>query len=322
MQRLIFILAIAAFLNVLSGCTKEDLSECPAPGVDILCTFTRNETGEDRLPEKMEHMDFFVYDADGTLVETCHVTAGEMTAGPHGMVAEKMLLLPAGSYTIVGWANVKETSHTFVSTGNIGSAVLQTVCEDNGSGKTVSHTMPAVLWGKASLEVPMSRIASCSMDMTQDTHDIHIQIAGPGEYDISLSASNGYYRFDNTPADDSSPITITYLPENPNEPLSTLEQGHTVTVSRSEESGWHNTLRTQSLYIGDDSRVTIRLSGTGDVVFDESLTGLICKDPSIKTDEDLAKIEHYDLKFETDILSGLVLVQVNDWVVKDQNTGV
>ena len=158
------------------------------------------------------------------------------------------------------------------------------------------------------------------LDMKKNAHDIHIQIEGPGNYDMTVSASNGFYHFDDTPSDDGSPVVISYFPEFPDQPLSSLPEGHAQGVTKADPVGCHNTIRTQSLYFGDDSRLTISDGDTGSVLIDTSLTELLGKDPSIATDEDIARRGHYDLKFKVE--DEIILVQVNDWEMADQSTGV
>ena len=313
------IVTAAAILVITPGCVREDMSSCPAE-IEILCTFTRNEYATDRFRDEVKHLDLFVYDEAGSLVETSHVPVSEMKKKKKGMVAKQSLNLQQGTYTVVGWANVEQGCHSFTSTEKLPDAQVGTEYTAKDGLNVVEKTLPALFWAQASLEVPLRRIASCHLDMKKNAHDIHIQIEGPGNYDMTVSASNGFYHFDDTPSDDGSPVVISYFPEFPDQPLSSLPEGHAQGVTKADPVGCHNTIRTQSLYFGDDSRLTISDGDTGSVLIDTSLTELLGKDPSIATDEDIARRGHYDLKFKVE--DEIILVQVNDWEMADQSTGV
>lgn len=311
-------LATALGLLLAVSCTKEDNSDCPPPGVALRCTYTMNEDHTCHFKTEVQYVDFFIYDDAGKLCMTHHALTSEMQqAEPYGMTTT--VVLPAGKYTIAAWAHLNDEYHALYKQETFEEGVLATRYESVGDYRVVRRDVPHIFHSLTTVDVPMSRIASAMLDFTKNTNDIHVIIEGPGNYEMLLAGSNGYYRFDNTPADENDPRILWYTPEHANEPLSTLPDAWPHAAARTEVLGEHNIIRTQGLYIGDDTRLVIREKLSGDIIFDRSLTGMICEIPEIDSDEMLARYDHYDLRFKTDKTGMLVLVQVNDWEIVDQN---
>lgn len=313
-------LATALGLLLAVSCTKEDNSDCPPPGVALRCSYTLNEDYTCHFKEEVRYVDFFVYDAAGSLCLTQRVETAVMQQGePYGMVAT--LQLEAGTYTVAAWAHLTEEHHALYEPASFPTAVLATLFDQNGEYRVIRREMPHIFHSMTTVEVPMSRIASASMDFTKNTNDIHVILDSPGapeDYEFFLASSNGYYRFDNTPADEADPQVLWYVPEDANQDLSNLQS----TLSRTPRAGLgaQNIIRTQGLYIGDDTRLVIRLKASQTVLYDRSLTEMISQNPDIGTDEDLARYGHYELRFKTDKVDAPpILIEVNGWDKVDQN---
>ena len=88
----------------LSGCVFDDLSHCPVEsdsGLNLRLSYRSGSEAADVLP--LERADFYVFDARQHFV--CSVTDKD---GPFTAEHEYRVPLPAGTYTVVGWANLHE----------------------------------------------------------------------------------------------------------------------------------------------------------------------------------------------------------------------
>lgn len=301
MRRLLYSLLLAAAL-LGTGCTKEDLSDCPTE-VRLDLNFTYNKDGVDRFASEVSSAEFFLYGQNGELLWSRTLTADE--------IAAQSLSLSVGpgaaSYTAVLWANYTQVHYDLTGQERTEAMNLALKHADGVVSQRPGHLLHGTLNFETDAErTPVHRL----MSLRKLTNTVHVILEGAMSgtrnasgtpYSVQLSGSNGAYNYDGSKAASRS---LTYLPE----------YTHYV-------SGYKQALgadfTTMHLCTGDDMRVTV-FNGS-QTLYDELLVPLLMQSDEINTDEDLWRYDEYTLLFNANMV--LTAIKVLDWTIIDTSDG-
>lgn len=105
-KHLIYLLSLSTVL--LSGCLFDDQSDCPTDNATALrLHLSYNEGSEASGVLPIERADFYLFDANHHFV--CSLTD---VTGPFTTTYQRTLALPAGTYTLIAWANLDNSLAT------------------------------------------------------------------------------------------------------------------------------------------------------------------------------------------------------------------
>lgn len=230
---------LVAGLCMLSGCIKEDLSDCPGncPGLILRYRYDLNMDYTDKFVEKVENLQSYIFDQDGILRDTLlpFVEAGMITPD-----FERRIDIGAGTYTILTWAGSdKYYGHYFMSTSNSNVPGLtpdvvigQTRLEDlrlflrnNASSGTSDQVVPCeaklrdLYHGLVQqVTVKSDELTVVTTPLVKNTNTIRIRITGLSklnssavseDFDMNIRGNNGHYRYDNNINEQSAQLIYT-----------------------------------------------------------------------------------------------------------------
>lgn len=292
----------------LTSCIDDSTDGCP-DGLSLRFEYTLNESNEDLFADQVTHLDLDLYDKDGYYVKSYKLLQSELKNGN-----TFPLSLPAGSYTFVTWANMPDGAYQYTS----GSKLEDMRVKLNVSDDEADPIYLSLFHGITSMEVGKTVNNQQTISLTQNTILLHILLketteTNPlkiGDYTISITSSNGTYRYDNSVVGDDR---LSYKPGYSLVDEYTLKSDFTL-------------LR---LYGGDDTHIQIK-NAQGKVIYDESLTTKIMESPAFTCDEDFDRCQELTLKYVITTndppIEGesttVKLTMVNDWVVTDQGGSV
>lgn len=301
MRRLLYSLLLAAAL-LGTGCTKEDLSDCPTE-VRLDLNFTYNKDGVDRFASEVSSAEFFLYGQNGELLWSRTLTADE--------IAAQSLSLSVGpgaaSYTAVLWANYTQVHYDLTGQERTEAMNLALKHADGVVSQRPGHLLHGTLNFETDAErTPVHRL----MSLRKLTNTVHVILEGAMSgtrnasgtpYSVQLSGSNGAYNYDGSKAASRS---LTYLPE-----YTHYVEGHQQALGAD--------FTTMHLCTGDDMRVTV-FNGS-QTLYDEPLVPLLMQSDEINTDEDLWRYDEYTLLFNANMV--LTAIKVLDWTIIDTSDG-
>lgn len=301
MKRLLYSLLLAAAL-LGTGCTKEDLSDCPTE-VRLDLNFTYNKDGVDRFASEVSSAEFFLYGQNGELLWSRTLTADE--------IAAQSLSLSVGpgaaSYTAVLWANYTQVHYDLTGQERTEAMNLALKHADGVVSQRPGHLLHGTLNFETDAErTPVHRL----MSLRKLTNTVHVILEGAMSgtrnasgtpYSVQLSGSNGAYNYDGSKAASRS---LTYLPE-----YTHYVEGHQQALGAD--------FTTMHLCTGDDMRVTV-FNGS-QTLYDELLVPLLMQSDEINTDEDLWRYDEYTLLFNANMV--LTAIKVLDWTIIDTSDG-
>lgn len=144
MFRLKYIALTFALVAVLSGCIREDISDCETPiALDFLYY---GGTENDIFPEKITRVDLFVF----KLPEKTLFRTFECPAEALGVRQGVELRLPAGEYRVVCWGNVGEGTHVDTDSPE------PRIGEDNYFSRAECSGVDPLYFGDKELSVPLT----------------------------------------------------------------------------------------------------------------------------------------------------------------------
>ncbi len=301
MRRLLYSFLLAAAL-LGTGCTKEDLSDCPTE-VRLDLNFTYNKDGVDRFASEVSSAEFFLYGQNGELLWSRTLTADE--------IAAQSLSLSVGpgaaSYTAVLWANYTQVHYDLTGQERTEAMNLALKHADGVVSQRPGHLLHGTLNFETDAErTPVHRL----MSLRKLTNTVHVILEGAMSgtrnasgtpYSVQLSGSNGAYNYDGSKAASRS---LTYLPE-----YTHYVEGHQQALGAD--------FTTMHLCTGDDMRVTV-FNGS-QTLYDELLVPLLMQSDEINTDEDLWRYDEYTLLFNANMV--LTAIKVLDWTIIDTSDG-
>lgn len=292
----------------LTSCIDESTDGCP-DGLSLRFEYTLNESNEDLFADQVTHLDLDLYDKDGYYVKSYKLLQSELKNGN-----TFPLSLPAGSYTFVTWANMPDGAYQYTS----GSKLEDMRVKLNVSDDEADPVYLSLFHGITSIAVAKTVNNQQTISLTQNTILLHILLketteTNPlkiGDYSISITSSNGTYRYDNSVVGDER---LSYKPGYSLVDEYTLKSDFTL-------------LR---LYAGDDTHIQIK-DTQGKVIYDESLTTKIMESPAFTCDEDFDRCQELTLKYAVTTndppIEGesttVKLTMVNDWAVTGQGGSV
>lgn len=302
------VMAMLLFL-ALTSCIDDSTDGCPA-GLSLRFEYTLNESNKDLFTDQVTHLDLDLYDKDGYYVKSYKLLQSELKNGN-----TFPLSLPTGSYTFVTWANMPDGAYQYTS----GSKLEDMRVKLNVSDDEADPVYLSLFHGITSMAVGKTVNNQQTISLTQNTILLHILLketteTNPlkiGDYTISITSSNGTYRYDNSVVGDEQ---LSYKPGYSLVDEYTLKSDFTL-------------LR---LYAGDDTHIQIK-NAQGKVIYDGSLTTKIMESPAFTCDEDFDRCQELTLKYvvtndpnDPTIESGptVSLTMINDWVVTNQGGSV
>lgn len=239
---------LAIGLLCLSGCIKEDLSDCPefGPGIILKYRYDLNMDYADKFAERVENLQAFIFDREGILRDTLTPPADKSMIVPGW---ERRVNLAPGTYSILTWAGSDLfREHYFVAPGHystpeftrkveIGSTrldQLRLLLKTNAPTADPSDLTPCSEQIKdlyhglvQNITVDSKGFTTITTPLVKNTKTLRIRIEGVTNLDrtpnidgfeLSLVGSNSHYKFDNTIGEASRKLT--YMPYG-----RSLEQG-------------------------------------------------------------------------------------------------
>ena len=296
-------LPLFLLLPLLWSCIAEELEGCPV-GMELQLEYTFNPSNEDKFAQSVQGGEFFLYDADGQLLQRRSLTSTEIAS------ARMPLKLAPGSYTCVLWGNWQPADYRFTAEGTLKGMKLSLIEQD---GRVENRPQP-LFHASAELEIKPQTPAKHRLSLRKSTNVIHVILEGAmsgvqptrdissgTSYGMTLTGSNGVYNHDNTPATGREltyfPDYIRFVPGYKN------ALGADFTVMR--------------LWKGDDMRLFIT-NGT-QVMVDRPLTEMLMQSDKINTDDDLDRYDEYTLRFDSNYM--LTGIKVDDWTEVGQSGG-
>lgn len=295
---------------LLAGCeTADDRSDCFAEAF-VRFEYTLNSQRTDLFTEQADGVDLFVYDHSGTFITTVRALRQNGTLNGDNRVR---LTLPHGEYRVVAWANLHHGDYDYVFDCPISEKRVSLIAPAN----QVAGTPTALMHGMANITVNNKHNGQeTTVSMTKNTNDVSIVLniegrRGPAKADdfsVSVSGSNGAYRFDNTLA---ACDRLQYLGSR-TLPATQVHQTDFRVLRLLESDDMH-----LDIDLGEASRAGESIT----LPFSVSLTEEILKHPEYNTTSDLDREDKYILEYTVD-LSGetavLILIKINDWNVIEQ----
>lgn len=295
---------------LMAGCkTADDRSDCFAEAF-IRFEYTLNNQRIDLFSVQADGVDLFVYDHSGAFVTTVRALRQNGTLNGDNRVR---LTLPHGDYRVVAWANLHHGDFDYVFDCPISEKRVSLIAPAN----QVTRTPSELMHGMADITVNnQNNGKETTVSMTKNTNDVSIVMniegrkvpAKTDDFSVSVSGSNGAYRFDNMLA---ACDRLQYL------------GSCTLPASQVHQTDF----RVLRLLDSDDMRLDISLgesSRAGESIalpFSVSLTEEILKHPNYNTTSDLDREDKYVLEYTVDLSGGtaaLVLIKINDWNVIEQ----
>lgn len=311
MKRISFSLLIA-FILLLQGCIKEDLSTCKS---ELLLSFryTLNDQYTNLFGLEMSKVTVYVFDNKGRYV-------GRFSEQGNQLTNEYVMHipLPEGTYSVVAYGGEFGT----YSAGEL-DRQLHTLNETLRKGVTDINDFRAELKNMKGSEdylypigtpddlyagltthaaSTMSNKVVIPVELIKDTKKIKVKISGTdylsGAPEVYITALNGRYLFDNNI--DSNHGTFKYTPIHSVQPPNRLEVD----------------LRMMRLVLGQTPRLMIRNSATSEVIYNENMIDQILLTRKYTSQEDLDREDEF--LFEIVIDSNIeISVSINGWKINN-----
>lgn len=227
-------------LFALSSCVKEDLSNCPEPeqGIILSYRYELNMDYADKFAEQVENLQAFIFDKDGILRDTLIPFVGNGMIVPNW---ERRVNLPPGDYSIVTWAGSKdfyahyywaatnEDTEGFLPGVTIGKTQLEEMraflkyeplTETSEQKKPYDANLKDLYHGiEQNITVLPEEFTAVNTPLIKNTNTIRVRIDGLSnlgdnidndDFELTITGSNGHYRYNNTIGEKSS--TLRYTP--------------------------------------------------------------------------------------------------------------
>lgn len=207
------LLKVLIFLSiiVLSGCIKEDLSDCPTGNVSLTFRYTGNTLDDLSWFNKMiDRVNLYVFDHEGKLV----INAVQQLENFFLSKSQTELWLEPGNYTIICWGNIFDntlvSNYTTIMNGRVNHPDYGTI------GKTLA-TQDHNYYGTLEITVPQNGKVAGEIKF-KGAH-INLEIVMKGWEMMQTSADFPYVEIQNVmplytiDMLDTAPYSYTYVPE-------------------------------------------------------------------------------------------------------------
>ncbi len=302
------VVCLLSVLLFLHGCMKEDYSNC---GIYLRFKYTNNPEEVDKFVEEIKVINIFVFDENKQYV-------GGWTHNS-ALGNEIRLPLDQGTYTFVAWANLSEHfQYTELKVGSttFDEAILSLTRD---AEQTVAvHPQPIYHSIAGNVYVKAMGIQKQEMDFMHDVNHVNVTIDGlpiqnapvvgralepasSSSFALMVMANNADLKFDNS-LKVNAPF-VNYTPAYRQTEMS-LSAGFTL----------------MRLYAGDNSRLKLLHQGESGIwttLYDESLSGLIMKNPNI----DFVRMSEFDIKLKLDYTYSVIGLTVNGWEMVENDDG-
>lgn len=311
MKRISFHLFIA-FILLLQGCIKEDLSNCKS---ELLLSFryTLNDQYTNLFGLEMSKVTVYVFDSNGKYVDRFSEQGNQLT---NEYVMH--IPLPEGTYSVVAYGG----EFGAYSAGEL-DRQLNTLNESLRKGVTdindfrvelknvkgsEDHLYPIgtpddLYAGLTTHAVStMSNKVVTPVELIKDTKKIKVKISGTdylsGALEVYITAINGRYLFDNSI--DGNHGTFKYTP------VSTIQQPNKLDVD----------LKMMRLVLGQTPRLVIRNSVTSEVIYSENMIEQILLTQKYVSQEDFDREDEFIFEIVID-RNIEVTVSINGWKINN-----
>ena len=282
---------------MLLGCIREDLSNCPVNGeISHYLTFeySKNIDFTDRFADAVATLDVFVFDNNQMLAGIISNEGASLKAENYQM----MLNLSDGMYTFVVWGGSRNSYRIFDVVDNAAPLTEGITQFDRlrlalNNGHTFKNTDDLFHGIAHDVHIRSDLSSHTHIGLIKNTNIIRVTVTGifhPENIDISCSATNGEYRFDNSVSNHES--LTSYEPVR--------------TENENEVKADFKTLR---LLTGMKSGLVIHDTDKNEDVFSRDLIELLMLLPNVHTNDDLDRCDIYDIKIDmhTDMSASVVI---------------
>lgn len=314
MKRISFHLFIA-FILLLQGCIKEDLSDCKS---ELLLSFryTLNDQYTNMFSSDVSKVIVYVFDSNGKYVDRFSEQGSKLT---NDYVMR--IPLPKGTYSVVAYGgdfNTYLTGEVDNPLNTLNQALRKGITDINDFRTELenvkgdedylysTHTPDDLYAGLTTNAVSTINNSNVTpIELIKDTKKIKVKISGTDFFsaplDIYITALNGRYKFDNSI--DSEHGLFKYTPVN------TVEQPNYLETD----------LKMMRLVLGQTPMLVIRNSVTSEIIYSENMIDQILLTQKYVTQEDFDREDEF--VFEITILpkdnSIEISVSINGWTINN-----
>ena len=299
----------ALLLAFVSGCIKEDRSECN-PGVLLKFDYSLNPEHTNLFGEEVDKVTVYVFDANGLYYGSFSEEGSHLTND-----WQMLLPLPPGNYTTVTWAGQ-------LGTYRVGETNADGTAFQSELKKGVTHVdnfmltaekdgqpltrLDDLYHGKADVVSVYQPETATTVDLIKDTKHLTVTVedqtvgrdrSGDASYEVYCTGTNARYLADNSFGKNAAIVT--------NRPYNTY-----TTPGKAVSE-----LDLLRLVIGRPFRLVVN-DKTGKKVFDRDLVEAMMATGHFKTQEDFDRELDYHVVITMDQNTGIT-VTINGWVAVD-----
>lgn len=308
-----------AFMLLLQGCTKEDLSNCKS---ELLLNFryTLNNQYTNLFDSEVNRVTIYIFDNNGKYVDTFSEQGSQLT---NDYVMH--IPLPEGKYSVIAYGGDFNT----YSTGELDSLthILNNTLQKGKTDINDFRLELKNLTGEENYLYPAAtpddlyagfvNVASAPnnkivtpVELVKDTKKIKVKITGTdlisGTPDVFITALNGRYKFENSI--DVNHGTFKYTPVK------------TTTAPNYMEVD----LKMMRLVLGQSPMLVIRNSATSEIIYNENMIDQILLTQKYVSQEDFDREDEFVFEITLTSKDNTVgiIVSINGWVINNINPDV
>ncbi|MEG0498846.1 MAG: FimB/Mfa2 family fimbrial subunit [Alistipes sp.] len=263
--------------------------------------FTKNEENTDKFPSEVKALEVYAFNTEGIYAANFKIANINHGTTPFTMP----ISLPLGEYTFVVWGGTMNTytiksnktgKELEIGTSNFTEAQLAI----KQQGTVIDYPLDDLYYGRADHVNLTQQELGTHFNLTKNTHLLNITLRGVDapHTDVSCTASNGQFNFDNSLSESAS--MIQYKPFERKENTEELVAKFSI-------------LR---LLSDSDCRLKVRNTATNEELYNENLVKQILKLPNINSDDDLDRHGNYNIVISINPYVG-VTVSINGYIVTE-----
>lgn len=286
-------LYVIFFIALLSGCVKEDFSDCPA-GIKVFFTYQSTYAGEGITPSDVDKMDLYIFDRETGILKAAIKDPNPQLSPDYFMSIKD---LPTGKYRMVAWGGLKGDYTTVPAELKVDETTYDEAMVVFDHADEVTHAIGHLFFAELKeAEITTARKHHFYLPLIQNTNIINLTTEGlprnDDRYCMYIHDSNSSYFFDNS-----------FAP--------CCDFKYTSACNKDEQGQPHATVTV--LKLADSRQPLLRLWNltTGVCKYSINLVEIL---NTRGVDYDLQSEFDIHLKFNTDMS---VDVTVNDWQVTE-----